>query len=80
MPIMVKHSYNALHASDSARVMSVAYENLHVFGYGSDTDFQNIGIASLRRQLQEIIDRNRNFVGKEMAQSFQLSLLYLHVG
>jgi ATP-binding cassette subfamily G (WHITE) protein 2 (PDR) len=32
--------YNALYASDTARVMGVAYENLNVFGYGSDTDFQ----------------------------------------
>jgi ATP-binding cassette subfamily G (WHITE) protein 2 (PDR) len=33
--------YNTLYASDRVRVMGVAYENLHVFGYGSDTDFQN---------------------------------------
>jgi ATP-binding cassette subfamily G (WHITE) protein 2 (PDR) len=35
-----KQFYNALYASDPARVMGVAYENLNVFGYGSDTDFQ----------------------------------------
>lgn len=36
-----KHFYNTLYASDPVRVMGVAYENLHVFGYGTDTDFQN---------------------------------------
>jgi ATP-binding cassette subfamily G (WHITE) protein 2 (PDR) len=36
-----KQFYNALYASDPVRVMGVAYENLHVSGYGSDTDFQN---------------------------------------
>jgi ATP-binding cassette subfamily G (WHITE) protein 2 (PDR) len=39
--LWAKYFYNALYASDSARVMGVAYENLHVFGYGSDTDFQS---------------------------------------
>lgn len=33
--------YNTLYASDPVRVMGVAYEDLHVFGHGSDTDFQN---------------------------------------
>ena len=36
-----KQFYNTLYAFDPVRVMGVAYENLHVFGYGSDTDFQN---------------------------------------
>jgi hypothetical protein len=34
--------YNTLYASDPIRVMGIAYENLHVFGYGSDTDFQTL--------------------------------------
>ena len=38
--VWAKLFYNALYASDPARVMGVAYENLNVFGYGSDTDFQ----------------------------------------
>lgn len=36
-----KQFYNTLYASDPVRVMGIAYENLDVFGYGSDTDFQN---------------------------------------
>jgi ATP-binding cassette subfamily G (WHITE) protein 2 (PDR) len=36
-----KQFYNTLYASDPVRVMGVAYESLNVFGYGSDTDFQN---------------------------------------
>jgi ATP-binding cassette subfamily G (WHITE) protein 2 (PDR) len=36
-----KQFYNTLYASDPVRVMGVAYKDLNVFGYGSDTDFQN---------------------------------------
>jgi ATP-binding cassette subfamily G (WHITE) protein 2 (PDR) len=39
--VWARQFYNALYACDTARVMGVAYENLNVFGYGSDTDFQN---------------------------------------
>jgi ATP-binding cassette subfamily G (WHITE) protein 2 (PDR) len=33
--------YNTLYTSDPTRVMGVAYADLHVFGYGSDTESQN---------------------------------------
>lgn len=39
--VWAKRFYETLYATDPARVMGVSYENLHVFGYGSDTDFQN---------------------------------------
>jgi ATP-binding cassette subfamily G (WHITE) protein 2 (PDR) len=54
--LWAKHFYSALYASDSARVMGVAYENLHVFGYGSDTDFQNT-VGNLVFKLPELVRR-----------------------
>jgi ATP-binding cassette subfamily G (WHITE) protein 2 (PDR) len=54
--LWAKHFYNALYASDTARVMGVAYESLHVFGYGSDTDFQNT-VGNLAFKLPELAHR-----------------------
>jgi len=54
--VWASHFYNTLYASDPARVMGVAYENLHVFGYGSDTDFQNT-VGNLAFKLPELAHR-----------------------
>jgi ABC-type multidrug transport system ATPase subunit/ABC-type multidrug transport system permease subunit len=51
-----KRFYDTLYASDPARVMGVAYENLHVFGYGSDTDYQNT-VANWPLKLPKLFHR-----------------------
>jgi ATP-binding cassette subfamily G (WHITE) protein 2 (PDR) len=54
--VWAKQFYNALYASDPARVMGVAYENLNVFGYGSDTDFQGT-VGNWPFKLPELIQQ-----------------------
>lgn len=39
--LWARQFYDVVYGSTSARVMGVSYEKLHVFGYGSETDFQH---------------------------------------